>query len=73
VCSIVALKWNTEPVSQCEHSWRRINLPLWLVWEWRSHTCFFNNTFPPTSNNFWTNVQLSTKSDASYWPIFCCL
>jgi len=25
---------------------------------------FFSNTPLPASNNFWTNVQLSTKSDA---------
>jgi len=25
------------------------------------------------NNNFWTKVQLSTKSVAFYRPIFCCL
>jgi len=45
---------------------------LCLVWERRSHTSFFSSTFLPASNNFWTKVQLSTKSDAFYQPIFCC-
>ena len=35
------------------------------VWRERhSHTSFFSNTPLPTSNNFWTKVQLSTKSDS---------
>ena len=53
VYSTVALKWNRK--IHCGNSCRRINLPLCLVWERRSL---------PASNNFWTKVQLSTKSDA---------
>jgi len=71
VYSTVALKWNRK--LHCGNSCRRINLPLCLVWERRSHTSFFSNTFLPASNNFWTKVQLSTKSDAVYRPIFCCV
>ena len=36
--STVALKWNRK--IQCGNSCRRINLPLCLVWERRSHTSF---------------------------------
>ena len=64
VYSTVALKWNRK--IQCGNSCRRISLPLCLVLERCSHTphLFFSNTPLPASNNFWTKVQLSTKSDA---------
>jgi len=59
VYTTVSGKWNKK--IQCGNSHRRINLTLCLVWERRSHTSFFSNTFLPASNNFWTEVQLSTN------------
>jgi len=70
VYSTVAGKWDKK--TQCGNSHRQINLPLYLVWERRFRTSFFSNAFLPASNNFWTKVQLSMKSDAFYQPIFCC-
>jgi len=55
VYSTVAGKLNKK--IRCGNSCRRINLPLCLVWERRSHTSFFSNTFLPGSNNFWTNFS----------------
>jgi len=71
VYGAAALKRNRK--IQCGNSCRWINLALCLVWERCSHTSFFSNTILPASNSVWTKVQLSTKSDAFYQPIFCCL
>ena len=62
VYSTVALKWNKK--IQRGNSYRRICLPLCLVWERRSHTSFFIKTPLPASNNFLSKVQLSKKSEA---------
>jgi len=70
VYSTVALKWNRK--IQSGNTCRRISFPLYLVWE-RHSTPLFCNTPLPASNNFWKKVQLSTKSDAFYRPLFCCL
>jgi len=43
---------------------------LFLLWERPPHTSFFSNTFLPDSNTFYTEVQLSTKSDVFYRPVF---
>jgi len=61
VYSTLALKWNRK--TQCGNSCRWIS-PLWLVCELRSHSSFLRNKPLPANNNFWTKVQLSTKSDA---------
>jgi len=62
VYSTEALKWNRK--IQCGNSCGRIRLPLCLVWKHLSHISFLSNTPLLASNNFWTKVQLSTKSDA---------
>ena len=62
VYSTVALKWSRK--FQCGNSCRRINLLLCFVRERRYPTSCFSNTPLSASNNFWTKVELSTKSDA---------
>ena len=68
MCSTVALKWNRK--IRCGNSCRRINLPLCLVWERRSHTSFFSNTSLPASHNFLTNV--SSARNEMFFIDRCC-
>jgi len=66
VHSTVALEWNGK--IQCRNSCRGISFLLCLVWE-RHSTPLFSNAPLLASNNFWTKVQLSTKSDVFFLAI----
>ena len=61
VYNTLALKWNRK--MQCGNYCRWFSLPLCLVWERRSHPSFLA-IHPCLPAEFWTKVQLSTKSDA---------